>query len=61
MQIRYKEEIFYDGGGKMLEHVIQRDIRRFLPASVQVQLDRSLTNLVRLMYLFTGGAGLGVL
>lgn len=39
MQIAYKEEIFYDDdGGIMLECVTQRDVRRFMPASVQVQV-----------------------
>lgn len=61
MQIRYKEETFYYDGGKMLEHITQRDIRCFMLASVQVQLDGGLTNLIKLMYLFTEGAGLGLL
>lgn len=38
MHIRYKVDIFYDDGGKILEHVTQRDVRRFMPASVQVHV-----------------------
>lgn len=38
MQTRYKEEIFYYDGGKMLKHFAQRDVTWFIPASVQVQV-----------------------
>lgn len=36
MQTRYKEDSFFNDGGKILEHVAQRDVRCFIPASVQV-------------------------
>lgn len=61
MQTRYKEDIFYDDGGKMLDMLLREMLDASSLQMFNFMLNWGLTNLIKLMYLFIEGAGLGVL
>lgn len=61
MQTRHKEVIFYDDGDKMLNMLPREMLDASSLQMFKFMLNWGLTNLIKLMYLFIEGAGLGVL